>query len=59
MGMRLSEGIDQTAIEERLGRPLNATKLEAQGLIARDNGRLCATAKGRMVLNTILRDLVA
>ncbi len=59
MGLRLTEGIDRTQIERDLGRPLNTAKLEAQNLITQQHGRLHATAQGRMVLNSVLKQLVA
>jgi putative oxygen-independent coproporphyrinogen III oxidase len=62
MGLRLSEGVDMRAIEERLGRQFSPTKLkslERGGLIAQENGRLSATPRGRLVLNAILKELAA
>lgn len=58
MGLRLNEGVNQAAIEAKLRRPLNAAQLERQGYVAREHGRLKATPQGRMVLNTILKQLV-
>lgn len=62
MGLRLSEGIDTSRIEELLGRELPPTriaKLETQGLIERDRTRLRATSRGRIVLNAVLKELAA
>ena len=58
MGLRLGEGVAVAPIEAKRGRPLSAlAKLEAQGLIALENGRLRATPRGRLVLNAVLREL--
>ena len=59
MGLRLTEGIDRTQIERDLGRPLNTAKLEAQNLITQQHGHLRATPQGRMVLNSVLKQLVS
>jgi oxygen-independent coproporphyrinogen-3 oxidase len=62
MGLRLSEGIDLHAIEQKLGRPLSATRLaglQKQGLIEHAEARLRATPRGRLVLNAIIKQLAA
>jgi oxygen-independent coproporphyrinogen-3 oxidase len=60
MGLRLSEGIDRAAIERRLGRPLaRIEELQTQGLIAQNASSLRATPKGRLVLNAVLKRLLA
>jgi putative oxygen-independent coproporphyrinogen III oxidase len=60
MGLRLSEGIDVAPIEHKLHRPLaRVNALEAQGLVTLNNGRLRATARGRLVLNAVLKELAA
>ncbi|MBP6011764.1 MAG: coproporphyrinogen III oxidase [Alphaproteobacteria bacterium] len=59
MGLRLSEGVDLAEIERKLDRPLAIAKLEAQNLITQHHGRLRATPQGRMVLNSVLKQLVA
>ncbi|MFM9862538.1 MAG: radical SAM family heme chaperone HemW [Micropepsaceae bacterium] len=62
MGLRLSEGIERTHIESLLGQAIPQTRvaaLETQGFITHANGRLSTTPKGRLVLNAILKELVA
>lgn len=60
MGLRLSEGVATAPIERLRARPLSrVAELEAQGLIADVAGRLSATPKGRLVLNAVLKQLVA
>jgi oxygen-independent coproporphyrinogen-3 oxidase len=62
MGLRLSEGVSIARIEALLGRALKPTKmaeLTAQGFIAKDAGRLRATAQGRFVLNRVIAELAA
>jgi coproporphyrinogen III oxidase-like Fe-S oxidoreductase len=60
MGLRLSEGIDPDPIERRLGRPLSLARIKAlqvQGLIDDTSNRLRVTARGRLVLNEIIKQL--
>jgi putative oxygen-independent coproporphyrinogen III oxidase len=62
MGLRLDEGIDLAPIERALGRPLAPARIEAlqqQRLLANENGRLRITASGRLVLNAVLKQLLA
>ncbi|MEP2552002.1 MAG: hypothetical protein ABJH26_11975, partial [Marinomonas sp.] len=66
MGLRLAEGLDLDALEERFNVPANAmldaSKLhlhEGLGLVWRDGSRLGVTAKGMPVLNALLADLVS
>ena len=61
MGLRLAEGIDLARHTRLAGRPLAETalaRLEEIGMVRRDGGRLMATARGRIVLNAVLRDLM-
>ncbi len=61
MGLRLTEGIDRAAVENALGRSLSPARIEAlqdQRLLTDDNGRLRATASGRLVLNAVLKQLL-
>jgi putative oxygen-independent coproporphyrinogen III oxidase len=61
MGLRLREGIDRAAVENALGRQLSPARIRAlqdQRLLANDNGRLRATASGRLVLNAVLKQLL-
>jgi oxygen-independent coproporphyrinogen-3 oxidase len=62
MNLRLREGIDRRDYRERWGRDLNGDcvrKLETAGFLEEDGIRLRATAKGRLVLNTIIATLAA
>ena len=54
MNLRLSEGIDLADYRARWGRAPSAERiaaLAADGFVACDRERLCATARGRLVLN--------
>ena len=64
MGLRLDEGVDLARIDAVSGgqAPLDRQaldRIEAQGLIARESGRLRVTATGMPVLEAILREIVA
>ena len=62
MGLRLVEGLSLRRLEGLLGRPVDAARLEdlvAAGLVNVDGSRLRTTADGMMVLNSILRELLA
>jgi putative oxygen-independent coproporphyrinogen III oxidase len=62
MGLRLSEGIDLARLAAIDARTLDETRLrmlEKGGLVARKNGRLAATPKGRLVLNRLILELAA
>ena len=56
MGLRLSEGVEMSALEYIKSNKLNM--LAGIGLIETHSGRLRATRKGRPVLNYILRELL-
>lgn len=61
MAMRLTEGADTARYAQLAGAPLAAdrmTALEEQGLLHRSGTRIAATARGRPVLNAILRHLL-
>ncbi len=62
MGMRITEGISL----DRLGRWISLDDLEKPivelvdlGMVRRSSGQLCATPKGRPVLNAVLRKLLS
>ena len=60
MGLRLAEGIDLPG--RRLEPFLNwdaIAKLSEQGLLKRNNGRIAATSEGMLLLDAILREIVA
>ena len=61
MGLRLAEGIDAAALEERFGLPLvdlNAVdRLEASGHLSRSGTRIAATPAGRLVLDRLLAEI--
>ena len=60
MSMRLAEGMDQQRFAQLAGRmpdPGRLADLQELDMIRCDNGRIKATAKGRPLLNAILREL--
>jgi oxygen-independent coproporphyrinogen-3 oxidase len=63
MGLRLTEGIDVSALEKRFGVPLvdwtRVDRLVRSGHVTRDGARIALTAKGRLLLDYILGDIVA
>ncbi len=62
MGLRLSEGIDLARLAAIDGGALDEARigaLESEGLLARRDTRLAATAKGRLVLNRLILELAA
>ncbi|HYD37894.1 MAG TPA: radical SAM family heme chaperone HemW [Allosphingosinicella sp.] len=57
MGLRLSEGVELEAVGPALD--VGAVeRLEAQGLLARTPGRLFVTSEGRLLLDSILAEIV-
>jgi oxygen-independent coproporphyrinogen-3 oxidase len=60
MGLRLAEGIDLPGrgLEPFLNWDAIA-KLSEQGLLKRNNGRIAATSEGMLLLDAILREIVA
>lgn len=61
MGLRLVEGVALDRFAALNGAPLDETRivgLEADGLVARGDGRLRATDAGRPLLNGVLRTLL-
>ena len=62
MGLRLSEGIDVARYELLAGHGIDYNKINALQeikMVCLHSGRLTATAGGRLVLNAVIRDLVA
>ncbi|MBU6157056.1 MAG: coproporphyrinogen III oxidase, partial [Alphaproteobacteria bacterium] len=62
MGLRLTEGIDLRALEAETGQSLPEARIRTlrdQGLLVSGEGRLAATPSGRLVLNSVLRVLLA
>lgn len=61
MALRLTEGADLSRFAALGGvlPPGRVDGLEALGLLRAEDGQLCATPAGRMVLNSLLRDLLA
>jgi putative oxygen-independent coproporphyrinogen III oxidase len=66
MGLRLSEGIDKERFARLAGKPLSTvintvalTRLIADRYLTDTPAALSATAKGRLTLNAVLRDLLA
>ena len=61
MNLRLAEGIDLAAYENRWGAGLDAEKIAAmaqQGFVACEDGRLTATSSGRLLLNRVIEELL-
>lgn len=62
MGLRLSEGVSRSRFQELAGRNLTPTRLNdltQMGMINIKGDRLTATPHGRVVLNAVLRELLA
>lgn len=62
MGLRLSEGIDLARLAAINGSALDEgriSSLESEGLLRRNDTRLAATPKGRLVLNRLILELAA
>ena len=62
MAMRLAEGADLARYERLSGAALDERRiagLAGDGLVCRAGGRLAATARGRIVLNRVLAELLA
>jgi oxygen-independent coproporphyrinogen-3 oxidase len=60
MAVRLSEGLNLSAYHSRWGRTLPPDRiaaLEAAGFVTVTDGRLAATPRGRLVLNSIIQEL--
>ena len=60
MNLRLVEGIDLDLYRERWGTTLDAVRVAAlmrEGLLAQAGSQLAATAKGRLVLNSVIAEL--
>jgi oxygen-independent coproporphyrinogen-3 oxidase len=60
MAVRLTEGLDLLAYHTRWGEALppdRVAALEAAGFVTVTGGRLAATPRGRLVLNSIIREL--
>jgi oxygen-independent coproporphyrinogen-3 oxidase len=63
MGLRLAEGIDALALEQRFGIPMvdwaKVDRHTAAGLLERNGGRIRTTPKGRLVLDSLLAAIAA
>ncbi|MGQ0559659.1 MAG: radical SAM family heme chaperone HemW [Sphingosinicella sp.] len=63
MGLRLSEGVDLGEVAARCGEaPIDAAavdRLGREGLVQRDGERLRVTPRGRLLLDSILAEIVA
>ena len=60
MNLRLVEGIDLDLYRERWGTALDGARVAAlkrEGLLAQAGSQLAATAKGRLVLNSVIAEL--
>lgn len=61
MGLRLSEGISLTRLQEISGTTLNPERiayLQDIGMVSCIDDHLCVTLDGRMVLNAVIRELL-
>ncbi|MCB2127725.1 MAG: coproporphyrinogen III oxidase [Rhodobacteraceae bacterium] len=61
MSLRLAEGSDPTRFAHLSGRPLDRDvldHLEEIGMVTVSSGRVAATAEGRAVLNSVIRELL-
>jgi oxygen-independent coproporphyrinogen-3 oxidase len=63
MGLRLAEGVDAAAIEERFGVPAvdwrKVERLAESGHLAHNNARVRLTSSGRLLLDAILGEIAA
>jgi len=63
MGLRLAEGIDAQALQQRFEIPLvdwdRVERLAASGLMVRDRAKMAVTPAGRLVLDRILAEIAA
>jgi oxygen-independent coproporphyrinogen-3 oxidase len=63
MGLRLAEGVDAAAIEERFGVPAvdwrKVERLAESGHLAHNNARVLLTSSGRLLLDAILGEIAA
>ena len=62
MGLRLSEGIDLMRYQQLSGRELKGNRVDVLhelGMISTENQRLKVLPKGRMVLNSVLSEILA
>jgi oxygen-independent coproporphyrinogen-3 oxidase len=61
MGLRLAEGIDPEALQQRFGTALvddrSVDRLVASGHLTRSGARIAATASGRLVLDRVLSEI--
>ena len=58
MGLRLREGVPLAAVERALD-PKGLARMEAQGLVAREDGRLLVRPRGMLLLDAILGELAS
>ena len=63
MGLRLSEGIDPTALSARFGKAVvddaSVARLVASGHLERDGDRVRTTSSGRLLLDRVLAEIAA
>jgi putative oxygen-independent coproporphyrinogen III oxidase len=60
MALRLREGLDVASYQRRWGEALSKERVDAlirSGLLSLENGRLAATPRGRLVLNSMIAEL--
>ena len=62
MGLRLTEGIDLSRYNQIAGEPINSNRINnllEMKILARTETGVATTAKGRLVLNAVIRELAA
>jgi len=62
MAMRLVEGADLARYQRLSGAPVDPSRIAAltgDGLVQQSGDRLAATARGRIVLNSVLAEMLA
>ncbi|MDP1908716.1 MAG: radical SAM family heme chaperone HemW, partial [Hyphomicrobium sp.] len=63
MGLRLAEGINLAALEQRFARPIvdqaAVDRVAGHGLLIRDGARLAISESGRLLLDSILAEIAA
>ena len=62
MGLRLTEGIDLSRYNQIAGEPINSNRINyllEMKMLARTETGVATTAKGRLVLNAVIRELAA
>ena len=59
MGLRLREGIARDSLAARAIDEQALARLRSQGLLAGDGDRIATSSRGRLVLNSLIAELVS